>query len=246
MTTSRAKAVSLEIYFLEDCMLKKAILLFCVCLLAASPAAFANTIVDSTLGVTYTVAFSTVATDSYDVYLLVNTTTPSGSLTSSDFLNAVALKLLPQSSDYSSITLESVLMAPAPGTAVSSFTTPATPQTNGLNANGCAGGGNGFFCDPANIVTGAPVDSTNDIYLFTWLVNTTAGNELTAGGSLSVKALYVDGNGKQVGITSQDATLTPGGSPFSAPPTVPEPTPFVLLGTGLIAAAKVIKTRLSA
>jgi hypothetical protein len=228
-------------------MLKKAVLFSCLCLLALSPIAFADTIVDTTLGATYTLAFSTVTTDSYDVFLLVNTTTPSGSLTASDFLNAVALKLDAQSSDYSSVTLQSVLKAPAPGTAVPSFTTPVASDTiNGLNANGCKAGNDGFFCDMANIATGAPVDSTNDIYLFTWLVNTTAGNELTPGQDASIKALYVDGNGKQVGLTSQDATLSPGASPFSAPPAIPEPGPFVLLGTGLIVVAKTFKTRLSA
>jgi hypothetical protein len=227
-------------------MLKKALLLSCLCLLGLSPVAFADTIVDTTLGATYTIVFSQVATDSYDVYLLVNTTTPSGTLTTSDFLNAVALKLNPKSTDYTSVTLESVLKAPAPGTAVSSFTTPAASDlVNGLNGNGCMGGNDGFFCDSANITSGAPVVGTNDVYLFTWLVNTTAGNELTAGMGISIKALYVNVDGKQQGLTSQDATLTTGGSPFSVPPSVPEPAPFVLLGTGLIAAAKVIKTRLS-
>src|SRR5215469_11625640 len=136
-------------------MLKRFLsLLVCLVVLSSGHSLFADTIVDTTLGVTYTLAFQTVGTNSYDVFLLVNTTTPSGSLTTADFLNAVALKLDAQNSDYTNVTLLSVLKAPAPGTPVTTF---GAVQAGGLSANGCDGSGNGFFCDQSTLTTGVPV-----------------------------------------------------------------------------------------
>ena len=224
-------------------MLKKALLLSSLCLFSAvsSTLAKADTIVDSALGATYTTTFSQVGTNSFDVFLLVDTTTPSGSLTTADFLNAVSLKLNSQSSTYTSVTLESVLQAPfTPGTPVTSFTTPQTAMSGGLNANGCDGSGDGFFCNEANISTGAHVKGTNDIYLFEWVVDTTAGNGLTDGQGYSLKVGYVNVDGRNVGITSMDGTLTP------ATPGVPEPGTFVMIGTGLLGFAGTIRKKMLA
>ena len=86
----------------------------------------------SCFGSIYTLTDTTTANPSvFDVFLTVNTTGFTG--TSTDLLNAVALKITSQASDLTNIQL---LSAPSTFTTVLSM---------GLNANGCAGGNSGFF-----------------------------------------------------------------------------------------------------
>jgi len=212
-------------------MLKKLLLLIPAGLLMLAPLANADTIgpsCGSCFGSTYTLSYNATANpDVFDIYLTVDTsgyTNPSSNL-----LNAVALKLVSQSSSISSVSL----VSPIPtgfGTTVSS----------GLNANGCAGGGGGFFCSESSGL-GLAVGDPSDIYTFKWqLTLTSPGALLTGLDEASVKALYVTVDGQQNGLTSENITLSPG------TPAVPEPSSLILLGTGAIAIAGTLRRKLMA
>ena len=124
---------------------------------------------------------STVTTETYSVTYSVNTSGYSGQGTG---LDAVAFKT---SSNVISASLGS-----QPGTFGSAL-------LNGLNANGCSGGGAGFVCTQSANQGGITVP--NSTYTFGFTQTITAGT-LLAENEWSVKALYVDSTGKQAGITS--------------------------------------------
>lgn len=212
-------------------MLKKILCLSALCLFALAGYAKADTIgpgasCASCFGSSYTLSYTTTANPNiFDVNLVIDTTGYTG--TSTNLLNSVGLKIVSQSSDITSVSLIS-----APSTFSSTVET-------GLNANGCAGGGGGFFCSEGS-TTGLAVGGSGDVYSFTWQVAVTAPSDLMLGaGDASVKALYVTSAGSQNGITSEDITLDPGTSP------VPEPSSFALLGTGLLGIAGFIRRKLS-
>jgi hypothetical protein len=213
-------------------MLKKLICLSGLFLFALGTQAKASTIGPncgggSCFGSTYTLSYTTTANPNvFDVNLAIDTTGYTGN--STNLLNAVSLKIVSQSSKITSISL------------ISSPSTFSSTENGGINANGCSGSGNGFFCSESS-TNGLAVGGAGDIYNFEWQVALTSPSDLMLGtGDASVKALYVTSGGRQNGITSADITLDPGTSP------VPEPASFVLLGTGLLGAAGAIRRKLSA
>jgi hypothetical protein len=213
-------------------MLKKLLFPSCLCLFTFAASAKADTIgpgsCGSCLGSSYTLSYTTTANpNAFDVFLTVNTTGFTNG--SSDYLNAVSLKLVSQSSSITSVSL----VAPIPATF-------STTIAGGLNANGCSGNGGGFFCSESS-GNGLQVGHAGNIYTFEWLVTVGApGNLLTGIDDASVKALYVNVDGQQNGITSEDITLT------KSTNSAPEPSTLLLLGTGLVSAAGVIRRKLHA
>jgi len=106
----------------------------------------------------------------------------------------------------------------------------------GLNAGGCDGSGNGFFCeDWIGAGVGAPVGGTL-VFLWTGLID--PADLKTSFLDASIKARFVNANGDKTGdLLSEGITLQPG--PLGVDPRevpiseVPEPATLVFLGSGL-------------
>jgi hypothetical protein len=211
-------------------MLKKILYLSALCLFAIGTHAEASTIgpsCPSCFGSTYTLTYTATGTPNvFDINLAVDTTGYTGA--STNLLNAASLKIVSQNSQISSISL----LTPPSGF--------SGTIDGGVNASGCSGAGSGYFCSQSS-GNGLQVGQAGDIYNFDWQVTVANPSDFLTGADLaSVKVLYVNSQGSQAGITSENITLDPGTS------VVPEPSSFVLLGTGLLGAAGLVRRKLFA
>lgn len=204
-------------------MIKKILSLSCLCLLGLVASAKADTIgpanCGSCLGSSYTLTYAATANpDIFDIFLNVDTSATT--LSTSDLLNAVAPKV---SSSFTNIAFVS-----GPFGSV---------QDGGLAAGGCNGSGSGFFCSGG---TGLAIGSGH-VYNWEWALTLASPGDLLIGSDeASIKASFVTPSGGNAGLTSEDITLQPGTTP-----SIPEPSTLMLLGTGALGLAGVIKRRLA-
>jgi PEP-CTERM motif len=103
-------------------------------------------------------------------------------------------------------------------------------EAGGLNNGGCDGSGSGFFCFEGS----APAGSTGDVYTFEFLLTGVSALDTTNG---TIKDLFYNSDGVKEEQLSQDGITIGVHSP------VPEPSSLMLLGTGALGLAGVVRRR---
>jgi hypothetical protein len=204
----------------------------CIAMALGTSSAFADSIgpdcgSGNCLGNIYTLTYSQNSsqqgTNKYTITLTINT---SGFVdgTDSGYLMAVS----PNITGWTNAVLDS-----APG-GTSDW---SAAMAGGLDSSGCNGHGTPFFCNGAlSQGTFNEVGSSTPL-VFTWTI---ADSNLPTGtDAAAIKALFEDGSGNNLGITSADLTL-------QQAPTVPEPASVLLLGSGLLAVFALVRRRLTA
>ena len=202
----------------------------CTALVLSGTTAFADPIgpdcgAGNCLGNVYTLNYgqtsTQMGTDNYTITLTINSSTFVDG-TDSGFLMAVS----PNITGWSNATLTSAPGGTADWSAV---------MAGGLDSSGCNGHGTPFFCNDALSQGSFNEVGSSTPLTFVWTITDSALP--TGTDQAAIKALFDDGSGKNLGITSADITLQPS-------PTVPEPSSLFLIGSGLIGMFGLLKGRL--
>ena len=154
--------------------------------------------------------------ETFRISLIIDTSGYNGG---GSFLREVAIKVI---SNYNAG--ESALLFSAP----SGFWT-FDGTDDGINNGGCSGSGAGFICAEHS---GSGESVPNGIYTWVFDVTIDNGTLFTDPFEASVKARYVNANGRKAGdIVSEPITLQ---VDQQLPPPIPAPATVILLGLGML------------